>query len=282
MARTKAVESQAKAVENQVKSWDEKSNEEKLASIKDFNKMVIASAIKEAHARGEEPFFRKEMSAREIDATMPYNPSTGKPYTNETSMLLRADMQKNGHEEAQYLTMKQANFMHGKLEPLRDDNGEILLNKNGKTQYPNGIKVAYVVEKEYVPKLDKEGKQIFATDRDGNLKEGKNGQPIPVMEERYLKEPRIETTTLYHVSNFSNLDKSQLKERDLSGVNKYRETMANTGYDNRPRIDIDLLPNTKRDIENFMNSQSKGIDYAPIQRDKKQEITKQKSNALGL
>ena len=59
MARTKAVESQAKAVENQVKSWDEKSNEEKLASIKDFNKMVIASAIKEAHTRGEEPFFRK-------------------------------------------------------------------------------------------------------------------------------------------------------------------------------------------------------------------------------
>ena len=41
MARTKAVESQAKAVENQVKSWDEKSNEEKLASIKDFNKCSV-------------------------------------------------------------------------------------------------------------------------------------------------------------------------------------------------------------------------------------------------
>ncbi|WP_096021378.1 ArdC-like ssDNA-binding domain-containing protein [Campylobacter lanienae] len=279
MAKTKVGQ---KAQETKQKPWEEKSNEERVESVKEFSKMVIASAIKEAHSKGEEPFFRKEMSAKEIDATMPYNPSTGKPYTNETSMLLRADAQKNGYEEAMYLTMKQANFMRGKLEPLKNDNGEILFSKNGKTQYPNGIKIAYVVEKEYVPKLDADGNQIFATDKNGNLKNDRNGKPIPVMEERYLKEPRIETTTLYHISNFTDLDKSQLKPRDLSGVNKYREIMSKTDYDNRARINLDLTPSTKRDIENFMNSQNKGIDYNPIQREQKQELTKEKGNALGL
>ncbi|HED1004890.1 TPA: DUF1738 domain-containing protein [Campylobacter jejuni] len=282
---TKEAEQQVEVKENQVpyKPWDERTNEEKRASVNEYSKAIIAKAIKEKSA-----FWAKDMSKEEIQNTMPYNASKGNVYTGQTSALLRAVADLNGYKEPSFITMKQANFLGGTLKKELDENGKPLLTKNGKEAYVQGVKIAILKTEGYIPKRDKDGNQIFrpVLDKNGKQKRDKLGYlEEAVMEKVYYKEPKLETITLYHTSQFDNLKLEKLKERDIEGLEKLREKISNSKYDPRPNINaFGLTEKTTRDINNFLNSELKGLDYQKIQ-DKEishnKEISKTQKQGLG-
>lgn len=251
-AKSKAVE-QEKVMEapaqtqanDGYKKWEDRNNAEKQASLNEYAKIMLAGAMKTKQAD-----WLKDMSAKQIDDTMPFNASTGKPYQGISSMILRSAVTMNGYEKAEFLSMKQANLMGATLKREQDEKGN--------TIYPKGAKVAFYKEYEYQPKLDSNGNQLYNTTKDG--------KEIPAMEKVYLKEPKLETLTLYHTSQFDNLDRSKLKERDLTELNKKREANKDKAYDIRPKLDgLGMGANTTNDLNNFLNAQNKGIDYEKIQ-----------------
>ncbi|OEV68575.1 hypothetical protein AJY52_07580 [Campylobacter lari] len=288
---TKEAEEKVEQKDNQVKkekpykSWDERTNEEKRASVNEYSKAIIAKAIKEKNA-----FWAKDMSKEEIQNTMPYNASKGIVYTGQTSALLRAVSDLNDYKEPSFLTMKQANFLGGTLKRELDENGNPALTKNGKEAYVQGVKIAILKTEGYVPKLDENGKEMqrVIKNKDGEPKLDKEGKPMyePVMEKVYYKEPKLETITLYHTSQFDNLKPEKLKERDIEGLEKLREGLKQLEYDVRPNVNaFGLTEKTTRDINNFLNSELKGLDYQKIQEKEisnEKEISKNKTQKKGL
>ncbi|EHP2203241.1 DUF1738 domain-containing protein [Campylobacter jejuni] len=281
MARKKDVNAEIKEVaneqvkDNSYKAWDERSNEEKKASINEYSKAIIAKAIKE-----KATFWGKDMSKKDIDNSMPYNASKGIAYTGQTSALLRAVSELNGYEKPSFLTMKQANFLGGTLKKQLDENGKPVLTKSGKEAYEQGVKIALLKTESYVPKLDENGQTMTRAikDQNGNQKIGKDGKPMfeIVMEKIYHKTPILETVTLYHTSQFDNLKMDKLKERDLESLEKLRDSIKKSNYDTRPNINnLGLGEKVTRDINNFLNAELKGLDYFKIQD---REVTKTQTN----
>ncbi|EHA0685039.1 ArdC family protein [Campylobacter jejuni] len=281
MARKKDVNAEIKEVaneqvkDNSYKAWDERSNEEKKASINEYSKAIIAKAIKE-----KATFWGKDMSKKDIDNSMPYNASKGIAYTGQTSALLRAVSELNGYEKPSFLTMKQANFLGGTLKKQLDENGKPVLTKSGKEAYEQGVKIALLKTESCVPKLDENGQTMTRAikDQNGNQKIGKDGKPMfeIVMEKIYHKTPILETVTLYHTSQFDNLKMDKLKERDLESLEKLRDSIKKSNYDTRPNINnLGLGEKVTRDINNFLNAELKGLDYSKIQD---REVTKTQTN----
>ncbi|AJK83832.1 hypothetical protein PJ19_09690 (plasmid) [Campylobacter jejuni subsp. jejuni] len=261
--------------DNSYKAWDERSNEEKKASINEYSKAIIAKAIKE-----KATFWGKDMSKKDIDNSMPYNASKGIAYTGQTSALLRAVSELNGYEKPSFLTMKQANFLGGTLKKQLDENGKPVLTKSGKEAYEQGVKIALLKTESYVPKLDENGQTMTRAikDQNGNQKIGKDGKPMfeIVTEKIYHKTPILETVTLYHTSQFDNLKMDKLKERDLESLEKLRDSIKKSNYDTRPNINnLGLGEKVTRDINNFLNAELKGLDYFKIQD---REVTKTQTN----
>ncbi|HED8336753.1 TPA: DUF1738 domain-containing protein [Campylobacter jejuni] len=281
MARKKEVNAEIKEVaneqvkDNSYKAWDERTNEEKKASINEYSKAIIAKAIKE-----KATFWGKDMSKKDIDNSMPYNASKGIAYTGQTSALLRAVSELNGYEKPSFLTMKQANFLGGTLKKQLDENGKPVLTKSGKEAYEQGVKIALLKTESYVPKLDENGQTMTRAikDQNGNQKIGKDGKPMfeIVTEKIYHKTPILETVTLYHTSQFDNLKMDKLKERDLESLEKLRDSIKKSNYDTRPNINnLGLGEKVTRDINNFLNAELKGLDYFKIQD---REVTKTQTN----
>ncbi|EPI8682887.1 ArdC-like ssDNA-binding domain-containing protein [Campylobacter jejuni] len=281
MARKKDVNAEIKEVaneqvkDNSYKAWDERSNEEKKASINEYSKAIIAKAIKE-----KATFWGKDMSKKDIDNSMPYNASKGIAYTGQTSALLRVVSELNGYEKPSFLTMKQANFLGGTLKKQLDENGKPVLTKSGKEAYEQGVKIALLKTESYVPKLDENGQTMTRAikDQNGNQKIGKDGKPMfeIVTEKIYHKTPILETVTLYHTSQFDNLKMDKLKERDLESLEKLRDSIKKSNYDTRPNINnLGLGEKVTRDINNFLNAELKGLDYSKIQD---REVTKTQTN----
>ncbi|EKI2606467.1 DUF1738 domain-containing protein [Campylobacter coli] len=281
MARKKDVNAEIKEVaneqvkDNSYKAWDERSNEEKKASINEYSKAIIAKAIKE-----KATFWGKDMSKKDIDNSMPYNASKGIAYTGQTSALLRAVSELNGYEKPSFLTMKQANFLGGTLKKQLDENGKPVLTKSGKEAYEQGVKIALLKTESYVPKVDENGQVMTRAikDQNGNQKIGKDGKPMfeIVTEKIYHKTPILETVTLYHTSQFDNLKMDKLKERDLESLEKLRDSIKKSNYDTRPNINnLGLGEKVTRDINNFLNAELKGLDYFKIQD---REVTKTQTN----
>ncbi|HEF8181748.1 TPA: DUF1738 domain-containing protein [Campylobacter jejuni] len=271
MARKKDVNAEIKEVaneqvkDNSYKAWDERSNEEKKASINEYSKAIIAKAIKE-----KATFWGKDMSKKDIDNSMPYNASKGIAYTGQTSALLRAVSELNGYEKPSFLTMKQANFLGGTLKKQLDENGKPVLTKSGKEAYEQGVKIALLKTESYVPKLDENGQTMTRAikDQNGNQKIGKDGKPMfeIVTEKIYHKTPILETVTLYHTSQFENLKMDKLKERDLESLEKLRDSIKRSNYDTRPNVNnLGLGERVTRDINNFLNAELKGLEYSKIQ-----------------
>ncbi|EAI7623826.1 DUF1738 domain-containing protein [Campylobacter coli] len=281
MARKKDVNAEIKEVaneqvkDNSYKAWDERSNEEKKASINEYSKAIIAKAIKE-----KATFWGKDMSKKDIDNSMPYNASKGIAYTGQTSALLRAVSELNGYEKPSFLTMKQANFLGGTLKKQVDEKGKPILTKSGKEAYEQGVKIALLKTESYIPKVDENGQVMTRAikDQNGNQKIGKDGKPMfeIVTEKIYHKTPILETVTLYHTSQFDNLKMDKLKERDLESLEKLRDSIKKSNYDTRPNINnLGLGEKVTRDINNFLNAELKGLDYFKIQD---REVTKTQTN----
>ena len=95
------------ATEQEKKSWEQMSNAEKKESFDKYMKYKLFEAHKTAKAD-----WQRDMSKEEVDNTMPYNALTGKTYSRETSMLLRAEMAIKGYDKAQFVTMEQGNAIY--------------------------------------------------------------------------------------------------------------------------------------------------------------------------
>ncbi|WP_270978473.1 ArdC family protein [Campylobacter helveticus] len=238
--------------------WEDKTNAQRLESINNYYKMLMAKAIGDKKA-----FWDKDMDSKEIDNTIPYNPSTGKPYGGVISLALRAVKEIQNYPDSDFLTMRQANLLHGKLK--------YEVNEKGEKEYPKGVKMTIMKNYEYHPKLDKDGQPLF---REVQV----NGEKVkqPVMDKVYLQQPKLETITLYHTSQFNDLDASKLKTRDLKPLEEYREKQKENAYDLRPKLDfLGLTPKVTQDLNNFLTSQNKGVDYKKIQHQSLNQIKKQ-------
>lgn len=258
--------------ENGYTKWEDKTNTERLESINTYYKMIIAKSIGE-----KKTFWNKDMSQKDIDNTIPFNASTGKPYVGITSLILRAVKELNGYEDSNFLTMKQANFMHGTLKhrpKINEKTGEAITNENGEIvkDYVKGVKMTTLKEYEYKPKLDKDGKPMTREVK----KENGEVRQEPVLEKIFLKEPKLETITLYHISQFDNLDKNQLKSRDLESLKKFREEQKERPYDLRAKVQVlGLGDSVTQDLNNFLTSQMKGLDYNKIKHQSLNQIRNQ-------
>ena len=266
------------ATEQEKKSWEQMSNAEKKESFDKYMKYKLFEAHKTAKAD-----WQRDMSKEEVDNTMPYNALTGKTYSRETSMLLRAEMAIKGYDKAQFVTMEQGNAMGG-----------VLKLKNGLQARVDGVKMLYIADHELRPKLDKDGKEVIAAvkDKDGNVRLDENtGKAITyVVKEKIPIKPRLETKTLYHVSQFDGLNEEKIKERDLTAIQNYREAAKNQAYE--VRIDysktLGIGGNLAKQLDNLTMAQIKGVDYYnPAQRldmskeaEKAKKQTRQKDKGM--
>ena len=257
------------ATEQEKKSWEQMSNVEKKESFDKYMKYKLFEAHKTAKAD-----WQRDMSKEEVDNTMPYNALTGKTYSRETSMLLRAEMAIRGYEKAQFVTMEQGNAMGGVLKLKHDEQtGEILKTKNGLQARVEGVKMLYIADHEMRPKLDKNGNEVIATvkDKEGNVRFDENtGKAITyVVKEKIPIKPRLETKTLYHVSQFDGLNEEKIKERDLTAIQNYREAAKDQAYE--ARVDygktLGIGGNLAKQLNNLTLALFNGVDYYnPAQR----------------
>ncbi|AHE95062.1 TPA: DUF1738 domain-containing protein [Campylobacter fetus subsp. venerealis] len=259
------------------KSWEQMDNAEKKESFDKYMKFKLF----EAHKTGKADW-QKDMSKEEVDNTMPYNAKTGNTYSRETNMLLRAEMAIKGYDKAQFVTMEQGNAMGGVLKLKHDEQtGEVVKTKNGKDARVDGVKMLYIADHELRPKLDKDGKEVTAVvkDKDGNVKyDQETGQPMTyVVKEKIPIKPRLETKTLYHVSQFDGLDESKIKDRDLTAVTHYREQSKNQDFEVKISYGktLGISGNLEKQLDNLTLAQIKGVDY--YNPAVKVEMTKQKA-----
>lgn len=258
------------------KSWEQMNNAEKKESFDNYIKYKLFEAHKTAKAD-----WHKDMTAEQVDNTMPYNASTGKTYSRETSMLLRAEMAIKGYDKAQFVTMEQGNAMGGTLKLKHNENGEIEMTKSGKQARVEGVKMLYIATEEIRPKFDSNGEKVMAQVIDPKTKkpklDPKTKEPITYqVKERIPIKPRFATKTLYHVSQFDGLDTKKIKERDLTAVQNYREEAKSKPYE----VNVDysktlgLGGNLANQLNSLTQAQIKGVDYFnPAQRI---DITKNK------
>ncbi len=270
-------EQQENATQQERKSWNQMDNAEKKESFDKYMKYKLFEAHKTAKAD-----WQKDMSKEEVDRTIPYNAKTGATYSRETSMLLRAEMAIKGYDKPQFVTMEQGNAMGGILKLKHDEKtGEILTTKNGLQARVDGVKMLYIADHEIRPKLDRDGKEIMAVvkDKDGNIKHDKEtGEAMTyVVKEKIPINPRLETKTLYHVSQFDGLDESKIKERDLTAIQHYREQAKNQDFE--VKIDynktLGISGNLEKQLNNLTLAQIKGVDY--FNPAKKIDMTKEKA-----
>lgn len=245
-----------------ITAWDERTNAEKVDSINRYYAQILMK-----NNRNEDAFWKQSMSKEDITASIPFNGSTGRPYQSETSLILRAISQLNGYKEPIFLTMKNANLLGATLKKEYDEQGNVKQTANGKTQFVRGVKIALISNREFVPKKDANGQVVTEPrkDKDGNILLDDKGNPLmkTVKTVQYYKSPVLETATLYHISQFDNLDMSKLKSIDMEAVNNRRDYFAKTGKEPSTKIkNFGIFPNVARDLENFVKAEAKGIDYS--------------------
>ncbi|MCR2062496.1 ArdC family protein [Campylobacter helveticus] len=253
--------------------WDEMTNAQKNESVlRSYSaKIGLLNKIAREENKPELAFWNRDTSLEELDRTAPYNPATGKVYENTTAVILRAEKALKGYEGDTFLTMEEANKMGATLKKELDKNGKEILTANGKTAYVKGVKIPYIEKGEWVIQKDKFGNaiQVQSKDKDGNLKFDDMGKPIMRDVKQFIphKEPIIETTTLYHSSQFNNLDPNKFKEKDLNKVYAKREYFTkNPEALNKPEMVNSLTVNSKivEKLNKFVKAFKSGINYENI------------------
>lgn len=257
-------------VEAQHKAWDLQSNAERIDSISNYQASIINGVVTKANELNDRSgvFWEKPTNKEDMDKTIPFNGSTGMPFTNLDNLLMRSVMSIEGYKEPIFLTMKQANLMGGRLKKT----GE--LTRNGKEEFVKAVKIAQLTTKEFVPELDENGKKklVPVLDKDGKPILNKKGEEVKKIagEWKELKEPMYESISYYNIEQFDNLDKSKLKPLDLEPLNKKRESIAKN-----PQAKLDYKLGmlrgktgdlTLNNLYEFVKATQTGKDFAPKER----------------
>ena len=249
------------------KAWEQMSNPEREESGRQSDRNLVGKHAKAMKERGETPFYAKDWSAEEIAKTTPHNALTGEAYGGMLETKMRMHQEMNGFKEAKYVTLNQAHYAGMKLDPLTNEDGSVKTTDKGSTMYTIGVKFQYLKEFEMVPKRDSNGDII--------PKLGKDGQPITYvdnkgntqvqaqMEKVKLEKPRIETTTLYNVEQLNRSNqKYAFKDLDLSAKQEYAKNLEAQNLTIQTDLSqFKLLPNTKKQLEAFMDASAMGRDY---------------------
>lgn len=255
--------------------WDEMNNAQRNESIiRSFSaKIGKLNKIAREENKPNLAFWNKDISLEELDKTATYNPASGKVYENTTAVILRAEMALKGYQDNTFLTMEEANKMGATLKKELDENGKQIQTANGKTAYVKGVKIPYIEKGKWVTQVDKNGVvvQVQARDKEGKLKFDEKGKPIMRDLKEFVphKEPIIETTTLYHSSQFDNLDPAKFKEKDLSKVYAKREYFAKNPEALNKTEMVNLLtvnPKIVEKLNNFVKAFKSGKDYEAIRQ----------------
>lgn len=225
--------------------------------------------------RPELAFWNRDMSLEQMDKTAPYNIITGQVYENTVAIALRAEKLTKGYEGDTFLTYSDAKKIGAKL-------------KEG--QQGLGTNIPYVEKGEWKTQLDKNGNpiQVQARDKDGNLKFDEKGQPMmkDLKERVPYAEPMISTTTVYHSSQFENIPKELIKERDLSRIyakRKHYEKNPQSLAEKREMVN-GLTINSKiiEKLNTFIKSFKGGKDYKVVRDNFKSVDMLAKKNGHGL
>lgn len=243
-AKPKNTKTQGEKMSAQPKKWEEYTHEERKESFNNYAKYNIIQAIKSKSA----PWLEAK-NAKELQHTRPFNAQTGRPYEGLNAILLESKQKELGYENGSWITAKQANFLGAKLT------GEQL-------KQMQGVKISYIKTKEATKVLDKKGspKTKPQVDKNGNTKiNPKTNKPYYdfVYDIKELPAPILETTTLYHTSQIPSLDKSRLKELDLS-LNEPKDITTNY------LKGIGLTEHTQNQISNYLQAQAGLEQYRPL------------------
>ena len=249
------------------KNWEQMTNAEREESGRQSDRNLVGKHAKAMKERGEKPFYTKDWSAEEIAKTTPHNALTGEAYGGMLETKMRLHQEMNGFKEAKYVTLNQAHYAGMKLDPLTNDDGSVKTTDKGSTMYPIGVKFQYIKEFEMVPKRDSNGDIIPKLSKDGlpitYVDNKGNTQVQAQMEKVKLEKPRIETTTLYNVEQLNRSNqKYAFKDLDLSAKQQYAKNLEAQNLTIQTDLSqFKLLPNTKRQLEAFMDASAMGRDY---------------------
>ena len=234
------------------KDWKDMSNTERLESLNRFKRGVVSFAIS---TNKDNMFWNKSMSAKEIEKTMPYNKANGKPFLGLTGVLLRTFSNANHYKSNEFISLQQAWQLGGELKQRTDvDEKGNAVKKN-----PPSFRYEYMAEYTMQPKIDPKTQEPMKAI-------SQNGREYVVKERVDFKEPKLETVTLYHISEFKGLDKTKLQDLNLESVREYREKLANQPSKALPNLEkIGIKGLVAETITRFLNMQNKGQDYTPTQ-----------------
>ena len=242
-------------------------NAEREESGRQSDRNLVGKHAKAMKERGEKPFYTKDWSAEEIAKTTPHNALTGEAYGGMLETKMRMHQEMNGFKEAKYVTLNQAHYAGMKLDPLTNEDGSVKTTDKGSTMYPIGVKFQYLKEFEMVPKRDSNGDIIPKLNKDGQpityVDNKGNTQVQAQMEKVKLEKPRIETTTLYNVEQLNRSNqKYAFKDLDLSAKQEYAKNLEAQNLTIQTDLSqFKLLPNTKKQLEAFMDASAMGRDY---------------------
>lgn len=269
-------------------AWENKTNAQRLDSIADYGASIINKIVGISKETGSKAFWQTPANSAELDASIPYNGSTGMPYTNLDNILMRSVMAIEGYQEPIFLTMKQANKMSGVLKKT----GE--MTRNGKEAYQLGVKVAQLRTHEFVPEFDKNGNKVMTPALDENGKEilTKKGEVAMNVkgEWKELKEPMYESVTLYNIEQFDNLDRSKLKELNLKPLQAKREQIARQAKGEEQfkfkfkSLEGKTGTRTLNNLRDFIKATQTGKDFTPlvVNRDATKEFANTQEKQQGF
>ena len=247
------------------KKWQDMPNAEREESLRQSDRNLVGQHAKAMKERRETAYYMKNASKEELEATLPYNPRTGQPFNGWLEEKMRMHQQLNNLKEAKYMTLDQAHANGMKLPPLKDENGEILKNKNtGADMYPIGVKFGYVKEYEKVPLKDKDGNIIYQKDENGKDITWTDSKGIehknPVMQTIKLEQPKIETITYYNVEQLDRSNQKYIdKPLDLTKRHEFQKGLEERGQEVQSNLSqFKLLPLTQKNLEKHMDASTMG------------------------
>ncbi|WP_297813051.1 hypothetical protein [uncultured Helicobacter sp.] len=248
-----AVEETAVAEPKKRIDWEKATNAERLENVNKGKVAIISHAM---YATRDKLFLNQPMTQDKMDKTIPYDVATGKPFMGLNNALLRTFANGNGYKSNDFIEIKDAWKLGGELKSYKG------ITKEGEPydKKPPCYRLEYMATWELRDKIDpKTNKPMTAVSE-------KTGRTYVVKERVDLPEPKLQTKSLYHISEFKGLDKSQFKERDMNAIKNYREKLANgiaNGLPNLQRIGIEGV--VADSLMRFINAQNKGQEYTPTQ-----------------
>ena len=233
--------------------WEKASNAERLENVNKGKVAIVAHAM---YAARDKLFLNQPMSKDKMDNTMPYDVVSGKPYVGLNSALLRTFANGNGYKSNDFIEIKDAWKLGGELKTTK------AFTKDGQEydKKPPAYRLEYMATWELRDKIDPKTNEPMKAISE------KTGREYVIKERVDLPEPKLQTKTLYHISEFKGLDKSQFKERDTNAIESYREKLANgipNGLPNLQKIGIDGI--VADSLMRFINASNKGQEYTPTQ-----------------